>query len=136
MMGRFVAEVAAGSEGRVVRLLTKLGATDVMRLELGYVTWIGDEAWGAIVKQCRGVRAVLPVQTEEVEIMVKASSAGVGITVGETVRVTRGALALVGQITQLDHGKAKMLTSLFGRPTEVEVSIEEAQVVALPEAWR
>lgn len=136
MMGRFVAAVAVGSEGRVVRLLTKLGATDVMRLELGYVTWIGDEAWGAIVKQCRGVRAVLPVQTEEVEIMVKASSAEVGITVGETVRVTRGALALVGQITQLDHGKAKMLTSLFGRPTEVEVSIEEAQVVALPEAWR
>ena len=135
-MGRFAAEVASGSDGRLLRLLKKLGAADVMQLELGYVVWTGEEEWVAVVKQCRGVRAVLPVQSEEVETMVKASAAAGGITVGETVRVLRGAMAMVGQITRLDDGKAKMLTSLFGRPTEVEVSIEEAEVVVLPEAWR
>ena len=133
---RFAAEVVSGSEGRLARLLTKLGATDVRRLELGYVVWMGADERVAVVRQCWGVRAVWPVTTDEVEIMVNTASAGRGITVGETVRVTRGALAVVGQITQLDHGKAKMLTSLFGRPTEVEISIAEAEVVALPEAWR
>ena len=136
MRQRFAAEVASGSEGRLVQLLTKLEATDVQRLELGYVMWTGADAQIAVVRQCRGVRAVWPVTSDEVETMRNTASAGRGITVGETVRVLRGALPLVGQITSLDRGKAKMLTSLFGRPTEVEISIPEAEVVALPEAWR
>jgi len=133
---QFVAQVALGSEGRLVQLLTKLGATDVRRLDLGYVVWKGVQEQLAMVRRCRGVRMVWPVTRDEVETMINTASVGRGITVGETVRVLRGALALVGQITQLDHGKAKMLTSFFGRPTEVEISIAEAEVVPLPEAWR
>jgi hypothetical protein len=133
---QFAADVASGSEGRLVQLLTKLGATDVQRLELGYVVWTGVEEQLAVVKQCRGMRAVWPVTKDEVETMINTASAGSGITVGETVRVFRGAMALVGQITSLDHGKAKMLTPLFGRPTEVEISIAEAEVLPLPETWR
>ena len=133
---QFAAEVVVGSEGRLVRLLTKLGATDVCRLELGYVTWSGAGERLSVVKQCRGVRAVWPVMQEEVVTMINTASAGKGITVGETVRVTRGGLGLVGQITELAQGKAKMLTSFFGRPQEIEIAIADAEVVPLPEAWR
>jgi hypothetical protein len=133
---QFAAEVALGSEGCLVQLLTKLGATDVRRLDLGYVVWTGVEEQLAMVRRCRGVRMVWPVTRGEVETMMNTASAGRHITVGETVRVFRGAMALVGQITSLEHGKAKMLTSFFGRPTEVAISIAEAEVVPLPEAWR
>lgn len=133
---QFAAEVVSGSEGRVVQLLTKLGATDVRRLELGYVIWTGADEHLAMVKHCRGVRAVWPVMQEEVNTMVNTASVASGITVGETVRVIRGGLGLVGQITELAQGKAKMLTSFFGRPQEIEIAIADAEVVPLPEAWR
>ena len=133
---QFAAEVALGSEGRLVQLLTKLGATDVRRLELGYVAWTGAGEQLAVVRRCRGVRTVWPVTSDEVETMINTASAGHSITVGETVRVIRGGLGLVGQITELAHGKAKMLTSFFGRPQEIEIAIADAEVVPLPEAWR
>jgi|SRR5215831_16545182 len=133
---QFAANVASGSEGRLVQLLTKLGATDVRRVELAYVVWTGAEEQLAVVKRCRGVRTVWPVTSDEVETMIQTASAGRRIAVGETVRVIRGGLGLVGQITELAHGRAKMLTSFFGRPTEIEITIAEAEVVLLPEAWR
>ncbi len=136
MEPRFTAEVASGSEGRLVQLLRKLGATDIQRLELGYVAWTGAEAQLAVVKHCRGVRSVWPVTRDEVEIMINTTLAGKDLTVGETVRVIRGGLGLVGQITQLAHGKAKLLTSFFGRPTEIEIAIADLDVMPLPEAWR
>lgn len=133
---QFAAEVVLGSEGRLVHLLTKLGATNVRRLELGYVVWTGMDDQLSVVKRCRGVRAVWPVMQEEVETMINTASAGRTITIGETVRVIRGGLGLVGQITELAQGKAKMLTSFFGRPQEIEIAIADAEVVPLPEAWR
>jgi len=136
MAQQFAADVAIGSQGRLVQLLTKLGATHVQRVELGFVVWTGTEEQLAVVKRCRGVRAVWPVTRGEVETMMNPASAGRSITVGETVRVIRGGLGLVGQITELAHGKATMLTSFFGRPTEIEIAIADAEVVPLPEAWR
>lgn len=133
---QFAADVALGSEGRLVQLLTKLGATDVRRVELGYVLWTGADEQLAVVKRCGGVRTVWPVTSDEVETMLNTAAAGQRITVGETVRVIRGGLGLVGQITSLANGKATMLTSFFGRPTEIEITIADAEVVSLPEAWR
>lgn len=133
---QFAAEVVSGNEGRLVQLLTKLGATDVQRLELGYVVWTGADEQLAVVKQCRGVRTVWPVTRDEVITMMNTASAGKSIAIGETVRVFRGGLGLVGQITELVQGRAKMLTSFFGRPQEIEIAIADAEVVPLPEAWR
>lgn len=133
---QFAAEVAVGSEGRLVQFLTKLGVTDAQRLEVGYVVWTGSEEQLPVVKRCRGVRSVWPVTRDEVITMMNTASAVKSIAVGETVRVIRNGLGLVGQITELAQGKAKMLTSFFGRPTEIEIAISDAEVVPLPEAWR
>ena len=136
-MGRFVAEIIVGRETRLEQLLQKLGATDIVRLDEGYLSWSGDDEWTAVIKQCRGVRTVWPLRDAEVQSMKIADSSTLpSVAVNDTVSIRRGAVAMVGRVKQIEAGKAVVVTALFGRPLELEVPIQDIHNVSLPEVWQ
>lgn len=135
-MMKFAAEVVTGNENRVLRILGNLGAWDLLKIEAGYISWSGKPEWIEFVRQCRGVRTVMPVVGEEMDKMRKPSNESTMARVGDMVRVFRAGVAMVGRVTVIIAGKARIVTDLFGRPIEVEVPLSDAEIVELPEVWR
>ncbi len=96
---------------------------------------MNDQSW-AIVRNTPGVTGFVssgnkpvPLQEEEYERIMKQMTAEtprvkVGFKIGQSVRITDGPFVdFIGSVDQIDQekGKVKVLLSLFGRETPVEL---------------
>ena len=64
LAARYVLEVQSGYEKRVMQLLAKAGAQEVINAGMGYLYMTGTSDLMGQVKTWRGVRAVLPAEGE------------------------------------------------------------------------
>jgi transcriptional antiterminator NusG len=98
-----------------------------------------DETWH-IVRNIRGVTGfvgegndAIPLSEEEVLALgVEKKEITVAYSVGDTVRITDGALStFIGVVDELDIGKNKVrvIVSMFGRETPVELELNQVELV-------
>ena len=99
-----------------------------------------DETWH-VIKRIRGVvnfvgpsgEDPIPLSEEEVYAMgVEKREIVVGYEVGDSVRITDGALeSFLGVVEEidLDHNKVRVVVSMFGRETPVELDLDQVEGV-------
>lgn len=98
-----------------------------------------DETWH-IVRNIRGVTGfvgtgnkAIPLTEEEILALgVEKKEITVAYAVGDTVRITDGALnTFIGVVDELDIGKNKVrvIVSMFGRETPVELELNQVELV-------
>ena len=83
-----------------------------------------DETWH-IIRNIRGVTGFLALGVEKREIVV-------GYAVGDSVKITDGALeSFLGTVEEIDleHGKVRVVVSMFGRETPVELELDQVEPV-------
>ena len=96
-----------------------------------------DECWH-IVRNIRGVTGFLgsgnkPIPLSESDIAalgVEKREVVVGYEVGDTVKITDGALeSFLGTVEEIDleHNKVRVIVSMFGRETPVELELEQVE---------
>ena len=102
---------------------------------------LDDETWYLIKNTLRvtgfvGGTKPVPIPEEEVDIIVQQLEKGPAPVVktrfekGENVRITDGPFtSFVGYIddVDMDHGRMKVMVSIFGRQTPVELSFSQAE---------
>ena len=79
-----------------------------------------DETWH-LVRNIRGVTG-----------FVGAANKAIPLTVGDSVKITDGALAsFIGTVEELDtdRGKVKVVVSMFGRETPVELELDQVETI-------
>ena len=121
--------------------ITDNGPKDVERKVFpGYVLVkmvLNDETWH-IVRNIRGVTGFLgegnkaiPLSDEDVaKLGVEKREIVVSYQVGDTVRITDGALeSFLGTVEEidLDRNKVRVVVSMFGRETPVELELEQIE---------
>ena len=121
--------------------ITDNGPKDVERKVFpGYVLVkmvLNDETWH-IVRNIRGVTGFLgegnkaiPLSDEDVaKLGVEKREIVVSYQVGETVRITDGALeSFLGTVEEIDleRNKVRVVVSMFGRETPVELELEQIE---------
>ena len=121
--------------------ITDNGPKDVERKVFpGYVLVkmvLNDETWH-IVRNIRGVTGFLgegnkaiPLSDEDVaKLGVEKREIVVSYQVGDTVRITDGALeSFLGTVEEidLDRNKVRVVVSMFGRETPVELDLEQIE---------
>ena len=100
---------------------------------------LNDETWH-IVRNIRGVTGFLgegnkaiPLSDEDVaKLGVEKREIVVSYQVGDTVRITDGALeSFLGTVEEidLDHNKVRVVVSMFGRETPVELDLDQVEAV-------
>ncbi|MDE6281547.1 MAG: transcription termination/antitermination protein NusG, partial [Oscillospiraceae bacterium] len=96
-----------------------------------------DETWH-LVRNIRGVTGfvgaankAIPLTDEEIAALgVEKREVVVGYNVGDSVKITDGALAsFIGTVEELDtdRGKVKVVVSMFGRETPVELELDQVE---------
>ena len=124
--------------------ITDNGPKDVQRKVFpGYVLVkmvMTDETWH-VVRNIRGVTGFLgsgnkPIPLSEDDIAslgVEKREIVVQYQVGDNVRITDGALeSFLGTVEEidLDHGKVRVVVSMFGRETPVELELDQIEPVS------
>ena len=124
--------------------ITENGPKDVQRKVFpGYVLVkmiMTDETWH-VVRNLRGVTGFLgsgnkPIPLSEDDIAslgVEKREIVVQYQVGDNVRITDGALeSFLGVVEEidLDHGKVRVMVSMFGRETPVELELDQIEPVS------
>ena len=124
--------------------ITDNGPKDVQRKVFpGYVLVkmvMTDETWH-VVRNIRGVTGFLgsgnkPIPLSEDDIAslgVEKREIVVQYQVGDNVRITDGALeSFLGAVEEsdLDHGKVRVMVSMFGRETPVELELDQIEPVS------
>ena len=98
-----------------------------------------DETWH-LVRNIRGVTGfvgaankAIPLTEEEIAALgVEKREVVVGYAVGDSVKITDGALAsFIGTVEELDtdRGKVKVVVSMFGRETPVELDLDQVETI-------
>ena len=98
-----------------------------------------DETWH-LVRNIRGVTGfvgaankAIPLTEEEIAALgVEKREVVVGYNVGDSVKITDGALAsFIGTVEELDtdRGKVKVVVSMFGRETPVELELDQVETI-------
>ena len=99
-----------------------------------------DETWH-LVRNIRGVTGfvgsankAIPLTEEEIAALgVEKREVVVGYNLGDSVKITDGALAsFIGTVEELDtdRGKVTVVVSMFGRETPVELELDQVEVVS------
>ena len=135
-MHDLIAEVTIPLE--TVTEITETGPKTVERKVFpGYVLVkmvMTDETWH-LVRNIRGVTGfvgsgnkAIPLTDEEIA----ALGVVVAYSVGDSVKITDGALAtFIGTVEELDtdRGKVKVVVSMFGRETPVELDLDQVETI-------
>ena len=123
--------------------ITDNGPKDVERKVFpGYVLVkmvMNDETWH-VVRNIRGVTGFLgegnkaiPLSDADVAALgVEKREIVVSYQVGDTVKITDGALeSFLGTVEEidLDHNKVRVVVSMFGRETPVELELDQAELL-------
>ena len=98
-----------------------------------------DETWH-LVRNIRGVTGfvgaankAIPLTEEEIAALgVEKREVVVGYAVGDSVKITDGALAsFIGTVEELDteRGKVRVVVSMFGRETPVEMELDQVETI-------
>ena len=98
-----------------------------------------DETWH-LVRNIRGVTGfvgaankAIPLTDEEIAALgVEKREVVVGYNVGDSVKITDGALtSFIGTVEELDtdRGKVKVVVSMFGRETPVELELDQVETI-------
>ena len=98
-----------------------------------------DETWH-LVRNIRGVTGfvgsgnkAIPLTEEEIAALgVEKREVVVGYDVGDSVKITDGALAsFIGTVEELDteRGKVRVVVSMFGRETPVELELDQVETI-------
>ncbi len=98
-----------------------------------------DETWH-LVRNIRGVTGfvgsgnkAIPLTDEEIAALgVEKREVVVAYSVGDSVKITDGALAtFIGTVEELDtdRGKVKVVVSMFGRETPVELDLDQVETI-------
>ena len=98
-----------------------------------------DETWH-LVRNIRGVTGfvgaankAIPLTEEEIAALgVEKREVVVGYAVGDSVKITDGALAsFIGTVEDLDteRGKVRVVVSMFGRETPVELELDQVETI-------
>ena len=98
-----------------------------------------DETWH-LVRNIRGVTGfvgaankAIPLTDEEIAALgVEKREVVVGYAVGDSVKITDGALAsFIGTVEELDtdKGKVRVVVSMFGRETPVELELDQVETI-------
>ena len=98
-----------------------------------------DETWH-LVRNIRGVTGfvgaankAIPLTDEEIAALgVEKREVVVGYAVGDSVKITDGALAsFIGTVEELDtdRGKVRVVVSMFGRETPVELDLDQVETI-------
>ena len=98
-----------------------------------------DETWH-LVRNIRGVTGfvgaankAIPLTDEEIAALgVEKREVVVGYGVGDSVKITDGALAsFIGTVEELDtdKGKVRVVVSMFGRETPVELDLDQVETI-------
>ena len=98
-----------------------------------------DETWH-LVRNIRGVTGfvgsankAIPLTDEEIAALgVEKREVVVGYGVGDSVKITDGALAsFIGTVEELDtdKGKVRVVVSMFGRETPVELELDQVETI-------
>ena len=98
-----------------------------------------DETWH-LVRNIRGVTGfvgaankAIPLTEEEIAALgVEKREVVVGYAVGDSVKITDGALAsFIGTVEELDtdKGKVRVVVSMFGRETPVELDLDQVETI-------
>ena len=98
-----------------------------------------DETWH-LVRNIRGVTGfvgaankAIPLTDEEIAALgVEKREVVVSYNVGDSVKITDGALAsFIGTVEELDadRGKVKVVVSMFGRETPVELELDQVETI-------
>ena len=98
-----------------------------------------DETWH-LVRNIRGVTGfvgsankAIPLTEEEIAALgVEKREGVVGYAVGDSVKITDGALAsFIGTVEELDteRGKVRVVVSMFGRETPVELELDQVETI-------
>jgi len=124
--------------------ITENGPKDVQRKVFpGYVLVkmiMTDETWH-VVRNIRGVTGFLgsgnkaiPLSEDDIASLgVEKREIVVQYQVGDNVRITDGALeSFLGTVEEidLDHGKVRVVVSMFGRETPVELELDQIEPVS------
>jgi len=123
--------------------ITDNGPKDVERKVFpGYVLVkmvMNDDTWH-VIRNIRGVTGFLgegnkaiPLSDEDVAALgVEKREVVIGYQEGDTVRIIDGALeSFLGTVDEIDleHGKVRVVVSMFGRETPVELDLEQVESV-------
>ena len=140
-MHNLIAEVSIPLE--TVTEITDNGPKTVERKVFpGYVLVkmiMTDETWH-LVRNIRGVTGfvgsgnkAIPLTEEEIAALgVEKREVVVGYAVGDSVKITDGALAsFIGTVEELDteRGKVRVVVSMFGRETPVELELDQVETI-------
>ena len=140
-MHDLIAEVSIPME--TVTEITENGPKTVERKVFpGYVLVkmvMTDETWH-LVRNIRGVTGfvgaankAIPLTDEEIAALgVEKREVVVSYGVGDSVKITDGALAsFIGTVEELDadRGKVKVVVSMFGRETPVELELDQVETI-------
>lgn len=140
-MHDLIAEVSIPLE--TVTEITENGPKTVERKVFpGYVLVkmiMTDETWH-LVRNIRGVTGfvgaankAIPLTDEEIAALgVEKREVVVGYAVGDSVKITDGALAsFIGTVEELDtdKGKVRVVVSMFGRETPVELDLDQVETI-------
>ena len=140
-MHDLIAEVSIPLE--TVTEITESGPKTVERKVFpGYVLVkmiMTDETWH-LVRNIRGVTGfvgaankAIPLTDEEIAALgVEKREVVVGYNVGDSVKITDGALAsFIGTVEELDtdKGKVRVVVSMFGRETPVELELDQVETI-------
>ena len=140
-MHDLIAEVTIPLE--TVTEITETGPKTVERKVFpGYVLVkmvMTDETWH-LVRNIRGVTGfvgsankAIPLTEEEIAALgVEKREVVVGYAVGDSVKITDGALAsFIGTVEELDteRGKVRVVVSMFGRETPVELELDQVETI-------
>ena len=140
-MHDLIAEVSIPLE--TVTEITENGPKTVERKVFpGYVLVkmiMTDETWH-LVRNIRGVTGfvgaankAIPLTEEEIVALgVEKREVVVGYAVGDSVKITDGALAsFIGTVEELDteRGKVRVVVSMFGRETPVELELDQVETI-------
>ena len=140
-MHDLIAEVSIPLE--TVTEITENGPKTVERKVFpGYVLVkmiMTDETWH-LVRNIRGVTGfvgaankAIPLTEDEIAALgVEKREVVVGYNVGDSVKITDGALAsFIGTVEELDtdKGKVRVVVSMFGRETPVELELDQVETI-------
>ncbi len=103
---------------------------------------MNDETWH-VVRNIRGVTGFLgegnkpiPLSEDDVAALgVEKREVVVGYQVGDSVKITDGALeSFLGTVEEMDleRGKVRVVVSMFGRETPVELELDQVEPAAVP----
>ena len=99
-----------------------------------------DESWWHLVRNIRGATGfvgsgnkAIPLTDEEIAALgVEKREVVVGYQVGDNVKITDGALeSFLGTVEEidLDRSKVRVVVSMFGRETPVELELDQVEPV-------